>query len=430
MRPRHASRLALLLATAVIGASSTAFAAQEPVSATPPAEDAPGDRLRVFLDCFDCFPDFLRDEIDWVDFVRRAEDAEVHLLSSASQTGSGGREVVLRFVGRGRFAGHDNDLRAVTGPSDTESARRSQILRTTMVGLLDYVAQDGMPPGMEITVEAPGRSAGPERADDPWSAWVFGVAGEGSLDLEQTNQQGRWEADLNADRVTRAWKISLGAERSRQTERFNVGSDDEFEAVRRSSEVEGFVARSLGPHWSFGIDASVRTSTFGNAKLAIRGAPAVEFSVFPYKEYATRQFRIEYKAGIERAEYNERTVFGRLEEMHWRHELSAVLDQRQPWGSLRLTAQGSQYLHDRGLYRIEAGARVSWRLTRGLSLDVNASASRVRDQLSLPGRGATPEEILLRLRELHSGYEVDVSYGLRYTFGSLFNNVVNPRFGN
>ena len=42
----------------------------------------------------------------------------------------------------------------------------------------------------------------------------------------------------------------------------------------------------------------------------------------------------------------------------------------------------------------------------------------------------TPEEILLRLRELQSGYEVEAQFGVRYTFGSIFNNVVNPRFGN
>jgi hypothetical protein len=41
----------------------------------------------------------------------------------------------------------------------------------------------------------------------------------------------------------------------------------------------------------------------------------------------------------------------------------------------------------------------------------------------------TPEEILLRLRELQSGYEYRFSTGFTYSFGSLFNNVVNPRFG-
>ena len=73
---------------------------------------------------------------------------------------------------------------------------------------------------------------------------------------------------------------------------------------------------------------------------------------------------------------------------------------------------------------------VSLQLVRGLSLDVEGFASRVRDQLSLPRRGATAEEVLLQLRELQSGYEVFFNFGVTYSFGSLFNNIVNPRFGN
>ena len=66
---------------------------------------------------------------------------------------------------------------------------------------------------------------------------------------------------------------------------------------------------------------------------------------------------------------------------------------------------------------------------RGLSLDIGGSASRIRDQISLPRRGATPEEVLLRLRRLRSSYEYSFSMSLTYTFGSIFSSVVNPRFG-
>ncbi|CAN5874922.1 hypothetical protein BH18ACI5_BH18ACI5_26540 [soil metagenome] len=41
----------------------------------------------------------------------------------------------------------------------------------------------------------------------------------------------------------------------------------------------------------------------------------------------------------------------------------------------------------------------------------------------------TPEEILLRLRELQSGYEYEISFGISYSFGSIFSSIVNPRFG-
>jgi hypothetical protein len=39
-------------------------------------------------------------------------------------------------------------------------------------------------------------------------------------------------------------------------------------------------------------------------------------------------------------------------------------------------------------------------------------------------------EVLLRLRELATEYSFDFGVGLSYTFGSIYNNVVNPRFGN
>jgi hypothetical protein len=89
----------------------------------------------------------------------------------------------------------------------------------------------------------------------------------------------------------------------------------------------------------------------------------------------------------------------------------------------------SQFLHDLSKYRIEVDGELSWRLTRGLSVNIQGGASRIRDQLSLPRRNATEEEVLLRLRELQSGYDIRFDVGFTYSFGSIFNNVVNPRFG-
>ena len=73
---------------------------------------------------------------------------------------------------------------------------------------------------------------------------------------------------------------------------------------------------------------------------------------------------------------------------------------------------------------------MSVRIARGLSVGAEVSASRLRDQLSLPLRGATEEEVLLRLRQLQSGYEYSFGLSLTYTFGSIFSSIVNPRFGN
>jgi hypothetical protein len=52
----------------------------------------------------------------------------------------------------------------------------------------------------------------------------------------------------------------------------------------------------------------------------------------------------------------------------------------------------------------------------------------LRDQLYLSKGGATNDEILLQRRQLSTSYSYFAGVSLSYTFGSIFNNVVNPRF--
>ena len=396
---------------------------------TAPA--AQGKPLRVYLDCQDCFPEYLREEIKWVDFVRQREDADVHLLSSSQETGGGGRQVVLRFVGAGRFQGIDNELRSISLTADTEDTRRRGVLRTVSIALLGYLAREGLPSDVRVSVE-PAKSDVPRAGSrDSWDFWVFGLNGSGDINAEESQRQWSWDFGTSADRVTEQWKMSFGASLDHETERFNLDEEDEapLEVTRRERRFEWFIAKSLGEHWSGGFDGSFGASTFGNLQHSARAAPTVEFNVFPYSQYASRQLRVQYSLGMAHSKYNEVTIFGQTQETHPQHELSVTLEQRQPWGTLEARGEWSQYLHDLSKYRLQVGGEVSLRLARGLSLNMDGSASRVRDQLSLPLRDATPEEVLLRLRELQSGYEVSFDIGLSYRFGSIFNNIVNPRFG-
>jgi hypothetical protein len=417
----------------LLGGIGAAVAQAQTAEAAPQAQSQAmqGERrLRVYLDCFQCFADYLRDQVRWVDFVRQPQDADVVLLSSTRQTGGGGTEYLLRFVGEGRFDGINKELRAVSLTGDPEDVRRGGVLDAVMVGLLSYMAVDGLPQGFDLSVRPRTTTAEdvvPVR--DPWNLWVFSVRGNVSFEAEEQTREFRWSGRASADRITDRWKLSFGASIDQTKERFELDDEDPFEVTRGNREVETFVARSLGPHWSFGFDAGVNSSDFGNTELSARLSPAVEFSVFPYQEYATRQLLVTYELGARHARYKEITVFDKLRETLWGHELSLSFDQRQPWGSVELGAEWSQYFHDFSLYRLEVQGEVDFRITRGLSLSIDANASRIRDQISLPRRGATPEEVLLRLRQLQSGYEVGASVGLTYTFGSLFNNVVNPRFG-
>ena len=69
------------------------LAVQQPLAPVPA-------RLQVFLDCSDCFADYLREETEFVDFVRDRTEATVHVIITSTSTGSGGREYAISVLKR------------------------------------------------------------------------------------------------------------------------------------------------------------------------------------------------------------------------------------------------------------------------------------------------------------------------------------------
>jgi hypothetical protein len=111
-------------------------------------------------------------------------------------------------------------------------------------------------------------------------------------------------------------------------------------------------------------------------------------------------------------------------------EFSVAVGLNQPWGNIDVSLNASNFFHDFSKNRIEVFGGVSMRVVKGLSVNLFANASRIRDQIALPRGEATQEDILLRRRALQTSFDYFGSVGISYTFGSIYNNIVNPRFGN
>src|SRR5690349_13236868 len=95
----------VLLACALFFAVPSLQAQEGP----PPRAAAPDstEQLRLFLDCASsgCDFDYLRTELNWVNYVRDRTAAEVHVISTSLGTGSGGQEVTFKFIGLKQFTG-------------------------------------------------------------------------------------------------------------------------------------------------------------------------------------------------------------------------------------------------------------------------------------------------------------------------------------
>ena len=398
------------------------------VQAVPP-QDRPV-RLQVFLDCpSGCYADYLREEIEFVDFVRDRVNADVHALISTSGTGAGGNEYTVSLIGARAFQGTDRVMKAVTRPSDTEDMQRRHLLNTLRVALLEYLSRNGVPQNLTVEVKLADPPAGAASRHDPWDNWVFSLRGSASFEGEESQKQRQVAFEGGADRITQNWKITFGVDLEQETEEFDLDEDDPVKVDRHDREFSSLLVKSLGEHWSIGGRGEIESSTFDNTKIRYAAAPAIEYNFFPYSAYTRRQLRAMYALGVRHQKYYEETLLLKTEETLPEHELALTYDQREQWGSVQGRLEWSQFLNDLSKNRLEANGELSWRIVRGLSISAFASASRIRDQISLRRRGATQEEVLLELRELQSGYDYDFSLGLTYTFGSIFSSIVNPRFG-
>lgn len=390
--------------------------------------------LRVFLDCrtyVGCDFDFFRTEITFVDYVRERQDADLHLLVTSEGTGGGGRRFTVEFIGQRRMTGRDNRLRYTSTATATDDEVRRGLARVIKAGLLPYALETPAGERLEIRYAAPAEgeegaaTAAPAR--DPWNFWTFSIGANGFLSGNDTYTSTNVFGNVSASRVTAARKTQLSLNNRYSENSFDLG-DRTVTTIQRNSSANALSVWSLTDHWSVGGRSSLSSSTFENQDLRARLAPAVEYSFFPYAESTNRQITLQYSLGVNYLDYEFVTLFGKTEETLADHRLTLSTDFKKTWGSVDVELEGSHYLHDLSTNRLELDAGVNVRLFKGLSLRLNGNAERIRDQLFLSAEELTPEQILLNQRALKTGFQYFGSFGLSYTFGSPFNNVVNPRF--
>jgi hypothetical protein len=413
----------LWLATPVPGS------AQAPVAAPETS-----GQLRVYLDCPFCDFDFVRTEVTYVDWMRDRADAQVHVLVTSEATGGGGRRYTLEFIGLRDMEGKVDTLEYVADRDATTDVTRRGLTRTLQHGLMRYVAGTPAAERVSITAAAPARAEGAPAAASPdrWNHWVFTIGGSGWTSGESTQSFATLNSNLGANRITEDWKLTFGVSGNYNEQKFTypvaADRDTTVLAIRRVYSANTLVVRSVNSHISVGGRASVGTSTFGNTRYSVSMAPAVELNLYPYAESTRRRLVVRYGPGLVSQEYREETIFDRTEETRFTHALSAGYATRQPWGDINFSVEGQQFLHDTSLYNVVISGGSTLNLVRGLRLTMYPTYMLIRDQIALPKRGSTPEEILLRQRQIRTAYRYFMNVGLSYRFGSSVQNVVNPRF--
>lgn len=386
------------------------------------------EALRVFID----YPEddhtdrYLRSEIPFVSYVRDPYLAQIHILISVQKTGSGGRKFTLSFMGREDFEGQDQSLFYISLSSETDNQMRKGLAKIIKMGLMPYISQTSISDKVEIQYNDKQVKSVKKSLHDDWDYWIFSMDLGGGLKAEEIRKAYTITSALNADRVTELWKFRNSLEYTYEEENFT----DEEESLTSSLKewlISSELIKSLTNRWSAGLIGELYATTYRNIKLGWNLAPAIEYNFFPWPESEKRIFTLAYQVGFRSLNYNQETLYDKNGDNLWYHSFVVELKMTQPWGNVDFEIESSQYLELQQQYSINMDVEFALRISSGWEFVLSSKIESIHDQIYLPKGDATRDEILLKRRQLATTYDIGMTIGFRYTFGSIYNNIINRR---
>jgi len=383
--------------------------------------------LKVYFQGGNIDFDYIRRNIEFVDFVNDPAASDVHIIVTRNSTGSGGTNYLLNFYSKTITQIGDITLNCISSPGDTENAIRECITRALKLGLMPYMNETTNSQQIDIRYSTPdGEQKKPIATVDPWKKWVFRMDTNGGFSLEESIKKYNYSFNVRADKIADQIKMKNSFYMSN---RFQEVDTDEglLTSLSQFKNAATETVYSLSKRWSAGMFVSVFQSTYWNTQHSFDVKPAIEYNFFPWEDADKRVFTVAYFAGIEMKEYYETTIFGKMDENLWAHNLKLNFELIQPWGEIETRLEGSSYLQDMTKNSISFASDLSLRISRGLSFNMGFRAENVHNQLYLPAQEVSLEDILMGNQKLPSTFGVSGGVGLRFQFGSLYNNVVNNR---
>jgi len=379
------------------------------------------DALNVFMEA----SDYIRKEMPYVNYVRDIKDAGVYIISTMQQTGSGGYEHTYYLVGQNENSGMRDTISFATSPDATQDESRIMEVRTLKMGLMRYVAKTPLSKYMNISFSEP---LSETISSDKWNSWVYRASVYGYLNGQKSYESSYLNWNISAVRVTKDWKINMATSYNYSIDQFDT-DDGIIKSENNSRNFNSLIVKSISDHWSYGGSFYLGSSSYSNIDMTLKIMPGIEYDLYPYSESTRRQLRFLYTPGYIYNNYTDTTIYNKTKEGLFRHSFSIAYEVVQKWGSIDVSMQYSNYFPDWSKNNLSINAYLDFRIAKGLSVNLGGDASIIHDQIGLVKGGATTEEVLLRVKELATQFQYYTSFGLTYTFGSIYNNVVNPRFG-
>ncbi|MHB8854312.1 MAG: hypothetical protein ACYC6P_13285 [Ignavibacteriaceae bacterium] len=383
----------------------------------------------VFIDYPYIDLNYIKEQIPIVNYVRDQKEADIHVLFTSQKTAAGGTYFTIYFIGQNNFTNLKDTVKYLTNQNDTEDISRKKMVKALELGFFEYLVKSGLSDKINISYTEPQKKVNQK---DDWDYWLFRTSLNGNFN-GQANQKAMYlNGSFFADRATEDSKININISSSYNENRYTYNSGTETTEILNLSRAQSFstyIVKSIDSNWSWGIWGGIVSSTYANINISAYVAPGIEYNIFPYSVSNERQFRIDYQVKHIYNKYIQETILFKKEEDLWSNSLNLTLSLIRPWGNMSINASGSNYLNDFNLFDLGVSSSVSMELFNGLSINLNVGYSKIQDQISLPLASETLENLLTQNVQIQTNFSYWGGFGISYSFGSIYNNVVNPRFG-
>ena len=162
------------------------------------------EAVKIFLDCQSCDMNYTRQQIPYVNFVRDVKEAQVFILITQQNAGSGGTQYTLTFQGLGIYNGMNDTLVYTSSPDETSTIVREKKNNMLQMGLMKYVARTPVFSEIEFNYNA---ELEQEQVVDKWNNWVFSLGTEPQFRAEESDRQLQLRNSFNITKVTPGYKV-------------------------------------------------------------------------------------------------------------------------------------------------------------------------------------------------------------------------------
>ncbi|MBA3647085.1 MAG: hypothetical protein H0W62_00805 [Chitinophagales bacterium] len=381
--------------------------------------------LKIFIDGIPDWQDYVKVKMWYADYVRDPKLSQVQVVISLQPTASGGQRYSLFFLGRERFDGKNDTLSYTAALENTKRQTRDELTNVIMMGLMPYFALNGQ--GKYFGFEYTDMQQRAQKSFDKWNYWIFTLEVNPDIAVDASGTGIAGDAVVSAARVTDDWKIRFTGDAIIDYNSFKTDTLT-YKSTELIKLLNSLVVKSVNDHWSLGAEAGYYSSSFSNISSQFQAAVGGEYDLFPYNQSVNHLLTFRYRLQPFYTLYNDTTIYNKTGEFLLNHIFDATYTRVERWGNFIFDFTAKEYVNHPDQFRLDIVGAIEVRLAQGLFLNLLGNYSYIRNQRDISNVGLSPEEIVLQHRELQTNYSYGLTVGISYTFGAIYNNIVNPRY--